>query len=333
MSGRLARALNDLLGAEGIRGAFLYGPKGLETLRAPGEVRDVEAVARGLERAMRTLGAEVHRVELRCERGRLLVRPLAGGATLALVVASHVTTASLSFSLAAVAAAAAQEATGSGPSTNGRSTSSGPPAAELASRAPTGELTSRAPTGELMSRAPTGELASRAPAAELASPVSMSEPTAIEVLSVSGREASSLAPSARLPDGDMSCHRLAAALGALARLPRPALDASAVAERLRSTQGGDCPQLRVMPDGSVSAHAHVLARTATGAEWAGARRWAWRFVVSCEPLVAGFGVWAGSELGAAERWLLDREGVGLSGGLAAPRAAIAHWYRSSLCSR
>nr|MCU0684238.1 hypothetical protein [Polyangiaceae bacterium] len=84
MSGQLARALNDLLGADGVRGAFLHGPKGLEMLRATGEVRDIDAIARGLERAMHTLGAEVHRVELRCERGRLLVRPLAGGATLAL---------------------------------------------------------------------------------------------------------------------------------------------------------------------------------------------------------------------------------------------------------
>nr|MCU0684768.1 hypothetical protein [Polyangiaceae bacterium] len=89
---------------------------------------------------------------------------------------------------------------------------------------------------------------------------------------------------------------------------------AAIAELLRSTQAGDCPQLRVMPDGSVSAHAHVLARAATGAEWAGARRWALRFVASCEPSVAGFGGWARGELGAADRWLLDGDGAGLSRG-------------------
>lgn len=72
-------------------------------MRAPG------ALARGVLRALDALGDEPHRLEPRAARGRVLVRPLAGGGALAVVVAPHVTTASPSFALAAAALAAQQD--------------------------------------------------------------------------------------------------------------------------------------------------------------------------------------------------------------------------------
>ncbi len=145
MSGPLAQALHDLMGTEGVQGAFVYGSGGFGAFGGTAKIRDVEAVARGLSSALRTLGAEVHRLELRCERGRLLVRPLAGGAILAVVVAPHVTTASLSFALAAAAAAAAQEAGSTiGPAPGRREGSSGAaPAAAPPPAPPTPERPAR----------------------------------------------------------------------------------------------------------------------------------------------------------------------------------------------
>lgn len=230
MSRDFARAVRELLGVDGVLGAFVQGLGGLEVYRRPAGTFDVEPVARGFASALNALGAEATRLELRFRRGRVLVRPLAGGATFGLVLAPEVATSSLSFALAAVAAAAAQEA---------------------------------------------------AAGARRAEP----------------------------PPGDASCRRIAGAFGALARFARAAQDPRASADRLRAAQQGDCPHLRVLPDGSVSAHAHVLERVATGPEWAGARRWAERFVAACEAAEPGFAARAGVALQDVDRWLLDLSGV------------------------